>query len=105
MKKSKRIIVLASLLISMSLLFSIDAFAQLFIQSSTPAATATPAGSYYYVVTNPIPYDNVQLSWQFSKGIDGKFVQDISNVKYRDLPQAMSMTLQAPLLQTPISPT
>ena len=51
MKKAKSILVLTSLLISISLLFSLDASAQMFIEYYNPAATATPAGSYYYVVT------------------------------------------------------
>ena len=84
MKKSKRIIVVASLLISMSLLLSLDAFAQLNISSYTPAATATPAGSYYYVVNNPIPSDNVTFVWDFSKGLDAKFAQDISNITFKE---------------------
>jgi hypothetical protein len=84
MKKSKHTIVLALLLLGMSLLFSLEASAQMYIEYYTPTATATPAGSYYYVITNPMPHDNIVLSWQFSKGMDGKFVQDISNITVKE---------------------
>ena len=33
---------------------------------------------------DPMPYNDVTLSWQFSKGMDGKFVQDISNITVKE---------------------
>ena len=92
MKKAKIILVLTSLLISISLLFTLDASAQMFIEYYNPAATATPAGSYYYVVTDPMPYNDVTLSWQFSKGMDGKFVQDISNITVKEKGSSTEIT-------------
>ena len=105
MKKTKKIILLASLLISMSLLLSLDAYAQLFIDSYTPEATAIPAGSYYYVVNNPISHDNVTLVWNFTKGLDAKFVQDISNISLKEKGSSTEITFDiSPGTQTTPAP-
>ncbi|MEI6125557.1 MAG: hypothetical protein WCQ99_03290 [Pseudomonadota bacterium] len=61
-----------------------SAFAQLAITSSSPAATETPSGSFYYVVNNTIPRDAVYFQWDLSNGMDTKFVQDIKNITVKE---------------------
>ena len=72
------------LVLTIALLFSPAAFAQLTVLSYSPAATETPAGSHYYVINDPIAHDDIDLTWNFSKGLDRTFVQDINNITVKE---------------------
>jgi hypothetical protein len=72
------------LFIGSTLCIALNASAQLTILSYSPAATETPSGSHYYTLNGPIPYDAVALAWNFSKGLDGKFVENINNIRVEE---------------------
>ncbi|MBN2107929.1 MAG: hypothetical protein JW832_10935 [Deltaproteobacteria bacterium] len=83
----KKFIVVASLLLSMFLMVSHDADAApspLTIEYSLPASTETPAGSYYFILDKPVPYNNVELSWNFSNGMDETFNTNIKNISVKE---------------------
>ncbi len=84
MERSKKIGIMLSLLFTMSLLLSLPAFAQMKVDAVTPAATATPVDSQNFVLDAPLPYDGVELSWNFSKGMDKKFDQNILNISVQE---------------------
>ncbi len=84
MRKIKKKLLVSFLLLTSALLFSPAAFAQLTMLSYSPAATETPAGSHYYVIKEPVPYAAIALAWDFSKGLDGKFVQNVSNITVKE---------------------
>jgi hypothetical protein len=83
----KKCLVVASLLLSMVLLVSHNADAApspLTIEYSLPASTETSAGSYYFVLDTPVPYTNVELSWNFSNGVDEYFNTNIKNISVKE---------------------
>ena len=86
MSKLNKISLLTLLFIGSTLCVSFNAYAQLYVEYFLPAATETPAGSKYYVLNSPIPTNQAiaWLQWNFSKGIDAKFVQDVSNITYKE---------------------
>jgi hypothetical protein len=70
--------------IGSTLCIAFNACAQLTVLSYSPAATETPPGSHYYSVNSPISCDTIALAWNFSKGLDGKFVQNINNIRVKE---------------------
>ena len=84
MSRLHKISLMALLFIGGALCIASNACAQLTVLSYSPAATETPSGSHYYIINEPIPYDAISLAWNFSKGLDAKFVQDISNITVKE---------------------
>lgn len=84
MEKSKTLLALASLLVSMFLWFPENGTAAepMTINSVLPAATETTAKNY--VLDRPVESDNVTLAWNFTKGMDAKFDQNILNISVQE---------------------
>ena len=86
MSRLHKLSLMALFFIGSTLCIAGNACAQLTfpVLSYSPAATETPSGSHYYIINEPIPYDAVALAWNFSKGLDSKFVQDVSNITVKE---------------------
>ena len=84
MNRFYKISLMALIFIGGTLCMSFNAFAQLTVLSYSPAATETPAGSHYYIINELIPFDSISLAWNFSKGLDAKFAQNVSNITVKE---------------------
>lgn len=56
----------------------------MFINSYSPAATETAAGSHYYIINDPIPHDTIAVSWDFSRDMDAPFARNMYNITVKE---------------------